>query len=318
MEIYPVTKSCVDDKLEYDTVPMYTEEEKRMIGDIPTYNFDSILEFSPDNPNPKILFSNTYNHDETYRSMFALTEEQVRKIIDLLQRSLINLDVKKGQYERLNKHLKYLSEFIYNSFIARKEKGSARTVEIKYINKDSVLRRKADSNDFLLNVYYPQLIPYDGYVNVKYVNIIISIDDEVYNFIRSKKELKDFKFDDEFKNSIIDIFKNKFAKIIIDNYTAGEFKKGEKEEFFKYIHDDIIYQVVSLPEEYFMGVVEKVLDERKKAMEDVNKFLENMKKQNEPSFQNAILTTPAPIQNMSEEEMNKISREFLQSIETEE
>ena len=303
MKIYPATKSCVDDKLEYNVVPIYTEEEKKMMGDIPTYNFDSMIEYYPDNPNPKILFSNTYNHNEMYRSMFALTENQVHGLINLLQESLDALKAKKEEHESLDAQLKIVFDSIYSSFYS--DSCCTHDVVIQY-SKSSI---------FLLEIYRKDFFSYHKFVKIE--SFRVSIDDEVYNFFQSKKELKDFKFDDEFKNSIIEIFKIKFAEIITD-HCSEEFKEEEKEEFFNYAYDDIVYQVVSLPEDYFMSIMEKVLDERKKAMEDVNKFLENMKKQNESSFQNAILTTPAPIQNMSKEEMNKISREFLQSIETEE
>lgn len=307
MELFTTTQ--VETKKYYDVIPTYTSEEKKMMGDIPMYNFDTIIDYTPGNPNPKILFSTSYDHNEDYRSMFALTENQINGLINLLQTSLSTLQAKKEEQETLNATIKEFGNYLcdslkgdelYDYMIVFKEL-CGKEKNLKTLNNDTtfislMIKNKNSSNDFYTSI-----------------RLAINVDKEILSAINLNKAKTSNNRIDKVKKSLIHIIKTKFIGLVVYAAIKDKESKLSNEEFNKICQT--IYDTIPFKFEFddsdegkIKSLIKKNEEESKKIIKDLDNVMKSPKDLGPTLIQ---LTKPKPIKAMTNEEAKKISEEFM-------
>lgn len=307
MKLFTTTQ--VETKKCYDVIPNYTSEEKKMMGNIPMYNFDTIVDYTPDNPNPKILFSTSYDHNEDYRSMFALTENQIHGLINLLQTSLSTLQAKKEEQETLNATIKEFGNYLcdslkenelYDYMIVFKELcGKAKN--LKTLNGDTTfislrIKNKNSSNDFYTSI-----------------RLAINVDKEILSAININKAKTTNNRIDKVKESLIHIIKTKFIGLVVYAAIKDKESKLSNDEFNKICQT--IYNTIPFEFEFddssegkIKTLIKKNEEESKKIIEDLDSVMKGPKDLG-PTL--IPLNKPKPIKAMTNEEAKKISENFM-------
>lgn len=307
MELFTTTQ--VETKKCYDVIPTYTSEEKKMIGDTPMYNFDTIIDYTPGNPNPKILFSTSYDHNEDYRSMFALTENQIHGLINLLQTSLSTLQAKKEEQEILNATIEKFGNHLcdslkgdklYDYMIVFKEL-CGKEKNLKTLNGDTTfislkIKNKDSSRDFYTSI-----------------RLAINVDKEILSAININKAKTTNNRVDKVKKSLIHIIKTKFIGLVMYAAIKDKKLKLSNDEFNKICQT--IYDTIPFKFEFddsdegkIKTLIKKNEEESKKIIKDLDNVMKSPKDLGPTLIQ---LTKPKPIKAMTNEEAKKISEEFM-------
>lgn len=303
--------SQVADKKCYDVIPKYTPKEKNMMGDIPVYNFDTIIDYSPNNPDPKILFSTSYDHNEDYRSMFALTVNQVKGLIVLLQESLNLLEEQKESQILLESTIKEFSNYLYNS-INDNSNGVYRIIIEELSEQDKKLQTLHGESIFisLKKTKNNSLNEFDTILKMA-----IDIDKEILLAIKSCKARTTNNRIDKVKELTAHVVKTKLIGLLINeslksnkiNITPGS---SEFNNICKKVYDsnDFIFIFDDSDNGRIKTLIKKNEEESKKIMEDLDSAMKGSKDL-APTL--IPLNIPKPIKAMTYEEAKKISENFM-------
>ena len=303
--------SHVADKKCYDVIPKYTSKEKNMMGDIPVYNFDTIIDYSPNNPDPKILFSTSYDHNEDYRSMFALTANQVKGLIVLLQDSLNLLEEQKESQILLESTIKEFGNYLYNSINGNSngvyrviiEELSGKEKNLQTLHGDTIFISLKKTKDNSLNEFNTV------------IRMAIDIDKEILLAIESCKARTTNNRIDKVKELTAHVVKIKLIGLLINEslkYNKINIKPGSSEfnNICKKVYDsnDFIFIFDDSDNGRIKTLIKKNEEESKKIMEDLDSVMKGPKDLG-PTL--IPLNKPKPIKAMTNEEAKKISENFM-------
>lgn len=303
--------SQVADKKCYDVIPKYTSKEKNMMGDIPVYNFDTIIDYSPNNPDPKILFSTSYDHNEDYRSMFALTANQVKGLIVLLQDSLNLLEEQKESQILLESTIKEFGDYLYNSINGNSnsvyrviiEELSEKKKNLQTLHGDTIFISLKKTKDNSLNEFNTV------------IRMAIDIDKEILLAIESCKARTTNNRIDKVKELTAHVVKTKLIGLLINEslkYNKINIKPGSSEfnNICKKVYDsnDFIFIFDDSDNGRIKTLIKKNEEESKKIIEDLDSVMKGPKDLG-PTL--IPLNKPKPIKAMTNEEAKKISENFM-------
>lgn len=307
MELFTTTQ--VETKKCYDVIPTYTSEEKKLMGNIPMYNFDTMIDYTPSNPNPKILFSTSYDHNEDYRSMFALTEDQIHGLINLLQNSLSTLQAKKEEQETLNATIKEFGRYLCDS-LRENELYDYKVVFKELYGKSKNLKAFNGDTIFVSLMIKNKNSSKDFYTSIR---LAINIDKEILSAINTNKAKTTNNRIDRVKKSLIHIVKTKFIGLVIYSAIKDNKPKLNNDEFNKICQ--IIYNTIPFEFEFDdsdEGRIIKLIKQNEEETNKIMKDLESVMKGPKDLGPTMIpLSKPKPITSISNEEAKKISEEFM-------
>lgn len=307
MELFTTTQ--VETKKCYDVIPTYTSEEKKMMGDIPMYNFDTIIDYTPGVPNPKILFSTSYDHNEDYRSMFALTENQIHGLINLLQTSLSTLQAKKEEQETLNATIKEFGNHLCDA-LRENELYDYKVIFKELCGKSKNLKTFNGDTTFISLRIKNKNSSKDFYTSIR---LAINVDKEILSAIDLNKAKTTNNRIDKVKESLIHVIKTKFIGLVVYAAIKDKESKLSNDEFNKICQN--IYNTIPFEFEFddsdegkIKSLIKKNEEESKKIIEDLDSVMKSPKDLGPTLIQ---LSKPTPIKPMSNEEAKKISEEFM-------
>lgn len=295
----------------YDCIPNYTEDEKKMMGDIHTYNFDTIIDCSMNNPNPKILFSTSYDHNEDYRSMFALTENQIRSLITLLQDSLDTLDAKREEEASLEASVEIFGDKLCHS--VKENKFNDYKVVIEELSENDKKLQTLHGDTFFIS-----LRNNDNKSSAVFDTILmlaINIDKEILLAINTNKARTTNNRIDKVKETIIHVVKTKLIGYLMFkglgyNGIHMDSKNPEFNELCKSIYDKIPFEFIF--DDSDKGKIKTLIKQNEEDSKKIMKDLDNIMKGPKDLGPTLIpLNKPKPIKAMTQEEAKKISENFM-------
>jgi len=305
------TTTQVETHKVYDCIPNYTEDEKKMMGDIPTYNFDTMVDYTVNNPNPKILFSTSYDHNEDYRSMFALTENQIRSLINLLQESLDTLDAKREEQASLEASIEIFGDRLYHA--AKENKFNDYKVVIEELSENNKNLQTLHGETFFVTLRTKENNVLGD--NKHVLMLAIDIDKEILLAINTNKARITNNRIVRVKETLIHVVKTKLIGYLMFkglgyNGIHMDSKNPEFNELCKTIYDKILFEFVF--DDSDSGKIKTLIKqneaESKKIMKDLDSIMKGPKDLG-PTL--IPLNKPKPIKAMTQEEAKKISENFM-------
>lgn len=305
------TTTQVENKKELNMVPVYTEQEKKLMSDVPTYNFDTIIDYTSDNPNPKILFSTSYNFKEDYRSMFALTENQIHDLINLLNESLDILQAKREENETLKATLQIFSDYIIKSV----NENKFDEFKVVFEELSGKYKNAKTMNNLTTFVSLKKLTKNSSGEFDTIVILAVSLDKEITLSINSESHKKGNKLDnlnmDSLMKTIERVIKFKFLGGIM-SYGLKNLSNTEISELCKKAYDNLTFEFnLDMSDN---GVIKQSIHKAEEESKEIMKQLDSILNPDTDIYNKLTtfkLSTPKPIKGMSKEEMDRISKEFM-------
>ena len=159
--------------------------------DTNVYNFDVKCIHHP-NKNPGVLFSNTYDNDDRFRSSFILNKEDLDQLIKLLQQASENIQKITEYNERLNIFKSHLRQFYYA--------GILKSIDIKYMKSISTCKEFSTNREYINNTFVHKF-------NV-HVNFVSMPREDLFEYLNKIEPLAFYPFDPRQENYNFNIYTN--------------------------------------------------------------------------------------------------------------